>query len=74
MFEESEAVIQTILALQRSDIPSPLVHDSIIVPENDASEAQFVDKCLRTSVWCSLQARHKQIEPDYLIKTIIYIK
>ena len=44
MFEESEAVIQTMLALQRNDNPSLPVHDSIIAPKSDADQAQFVFK------------------------------
>ena len=44
MFEESEAVIQTMLALKRNDIPSIPVHDSLIVPKSDADQAQFVLK------------------------------
>ena len=46
MFEESEAVIQTMLALQRNDIPSLPVHDSLIVPKSDADQAQFVLKSI----------------------------
>ena len=46
MFEESEAVIQAMLALQRNDIPSLPVHDSLIVPKSDADQAQFVLKSI----------------------------
>ena len=42
MFEESEAVIQTMLALQKSDIPSLPLQDSIIVPKRYADQAQFI--------------------------------
>ena len=45
MFEESEAVIQTMLALG-NDIPSLPVHDSLIVPKSDADQAQFVLKSI----------------------------
>lgn len=44
IFKESAAVIQTVLALMKSDIPSVPVHDSIIVPKRDAHQAQFVSK------------------------------
>ena len=42
MFEESEAVIQTMVALQNERIPSLPVHDSIIVPQSQVEQAQFV--------------------------------
>lgn len=43
-FEENEAVIQTILALQRIEITLLPIYYSIFVPKSDASEAQFVLK------------------------------
>ena len=42
MFEESEAVIETMVALQNESIPSLPVHDSIIVPQSQVEQAQFV--------------------------------
>ena len=44
MFEESEAVIETMVALQNESIPSLPVHDSLIVPASAVDKATCVLK------------------------------